>query len=48
MAIVSVYAALVAAGRRGFSQVPANLQVAVESELQSQGLGVDGKPVGSA
>lgn len=43
MAIVVVYATLIIAGRREFSQVPASLQPAVESELAALGLGTDGQ-----
>lgn len=45
MAIVIVYATLIIAGRREFSQVPSNLQSAVESELAALGLGTDGQPL---
>lgn len=48
MAIVTVYVTLIIAGRRTFEQVPANLQDAVEADLLAQGLGKDGKPLGSA
>lgn len=48
MAIVTVYVTLIIAGRRTFEQVPASLQDAVESDLLAQGLGTDGKPLGSA
>ena len=45
MAIVDVYVALIIAGRRTISQVPATLKPAVEAELAALGLGTDGKPL---
>lgn len=45
VALVDVYVALIIAGRRTFSQVPVNLQPAVEEELFVLGLGIDGKPL---
>lgn len=47
MAIVTVYVTLIIAGRRTYDQVPANLQADVQADLEAQGLGIDGKPLGS-
>ncbi|RXZ84692.1 hypothetical protein EBB07_01335 [Paenibacillaceae bacterium] len=43
MAIVTVYVTLILVGRRTFEQVPASLQSAVETELNTLGLDTDGK-----
>ena len=43
--MVVVYVTLVIYGRRKFEQVPGNLQEAVKAELESMGLGTDGKPL---
>jgi len=45
MALVDLYVALIINGRRTFEQVPPNLQPAVQAELESLGLGTDGKPL---
>lgn len=47
MAIVTVYVTLIIAGRRTYDQVPANLKADVQADLEAQGLGTDGKPLGS-
>ena len=43
MAMVCV--SLIIHGRRTFDQIPANLQDAVKADLESMGLGTDGKPL---
>lgn len=45
MAIVSVYVTLIIAGRRKFSQVPKNLQLAVKADLEAMGLDENGQPL---
>lgn len=45
MAIVTVYVALIIAGRREYGQIPATLKPAVEAELAALGLGTDGQPL---
>ncbi|RXZ84570.1 hypothetical protein EBB07_00705 [Paenibacillaceae bacterium] len=44
MALVTVFATLIIAGRRTFAQVPATLQQDVEVELAALGLNKDGRP----
>jgi hypothetical protein len=43
--LVTVYVTLIIKGYKTFSQVPVNLQPAVEAELLALGLGTDGKPL---
>ncbi|MCU6709390.1 CD1375 family protein [Paenibacillus sp. J5C_2022] len=45
MAFVTVCVTLIINGRRTFDQVPTSIQPAVQAELASMGLGIDGKPV---
>ncbi|MGG4497689.1 CD1375 family protein [Brevibacillus reuszeri] len=43
--MVLVCVSLIINGRRRFDQIPANLKDAVQSDLESMGLGTDGKPL---
>jgi hypothetical protein len=46
--VVTVYTTLIVKGYKTFTQVPVNLQPAVEDELEALGLGTDGKPLPNA
>ncbi|WP_276517808.1 CD1375 family protein [Brevibacillus reuszeri] len=43
--MVLVCVSLIINGRRAFEQIPANLKDAVQADLESMGLGTDGKPL---
>lgn len=43
--LVTVTVALIIAGRRKFSEVPATIRDAVQADLLALGLGTDGKPL---
>ncbi|GED70928.1 hypothetical protein BRE01_46300 [Brevibacillus reuszeri] len=43
--MVLVCVSLIINGRRTFDQIPANLKDAVQTDLESMGLGTDGKPL---
>lgn len=43
--MVTVCVSLIINGRRTFEQIPVSLQDAVKTDLESLGLGTDGKPL---
>ncbi|GIO05511.1 hypothetical protein J31TS6_15390 [Brevibacillus reuszeri] len=43
--MILVCVSLIVNGSRTFDQIPANLKDTVQSDLESMGLGTDGKPL---